>query len=176
MRQTIFSLAVLSLSLCSSAQPRRSDNSTQPAIRFVKTLSTSSFDSRLPRISLADFLSYETGSLQGKWAVVGCEKQTVPAADHANQDLVTCVQADYDVKRSELDTPGWWSLSGGGLVTILVAVKTSTNGQFRADAILNLAFTDVTGVVHQIRNLADLPMELHRLAPRTPKDLPVPVG
>jgi hypothetical protein len=62
-------------------------------MRYVKTLSTSSFDSRLPRISLADFLSYETGSLQGKWAIVECEKQTVPARNYANQDFPTCVQA-----------------------------------------------------------------------------------
>ena len=176
MRKTILSLAVLSLSLCASAQPRSSDNSTQGAIRYVKTLSTSSFDSRLPRISLADFLSYETGSLQGKWAIVECEKRTVPARDYANQDFPTCVQADYEVKRTEhLETPAR-SLSGGGLVTILVGVKTSENGQFRSKAILNLTFTDVTGAVHRIRNLDDLPMELHRPPPRTPKDLPVPVG
>jgi hypothetical protein len=176
MSQTIFSLAVLSLSLCASAQPRSSDNSTQAAIRYVKTLSTSSFDSRLPRISFADFLSYETGSVQGKWAIVECEKQIVPERNYANQDVTTCVQADYDVKRTEhLDRPAR-SLSRGGLLTILISVETSKNGQFRGEAILNLAVTDATGAVHQIRNLADLPMELHRPPPRTPKDLPVPVG
>ena len=176
MRRTIFSLALLSLSLCASAQSHSSHNSTQVAIRYVKTLSTSSFDSRLPRISLADFLSYETGSVQGKWAIVECEKQTVPARDYANQDFPTCVQADYDVKPTEqLETPAR-SLSGGGLVTILVGVKTSENSQFRGEAILNLTFTDVTGAVHQIRSLGDLPMELHRPPPRIPKDLPVPVG
>ena len=175
MRETILSLAVLSLALCASAQPA-SDNSAQVAMRFVKTLSTSSFDSRLPSISLADFLSYETGSLQGKWAIVECEKQTVPARNYANQHFPTCVQADYDVKPIEyLETPAR-SLSGGGLVTILVGVKTSETGQLPGEAILNLTFTDVTGAVHQIRNLGDLPMELHRPPPRTPKDLPVPVG
>jgi hypothetical protein len=175
MRRTIFSLAVLSLSLCASAQPRSSGNSAKAAIRYVTTVSTSSFDSLLPRISLADFLSYETGSVHGKWATVECETRTAPAADYARQDFPTCVQADYDLKPTKhLDAPVR-SLSGG-FVTILISVETCKNGQFRGEVILNLAVTDATGTVHQIRNLADLPMELHRPLPRTPKDLPFPVG
>jgi hypothetical protein len=172
MRPTIFSLAVLSLSLCASAQPRSSDNS---ATRYVKALSTSSFDSRLPRIPLADFLSYETGSAQGKWATVECGKRTAPAGDYARKGFSTCVQADYDLKSTQhLDAPTR-SLSGG-FVTILVSIETAKNGQFRGETILSLAVTDATGMVHQIRNLADLPMELQRPIPRTPKDLPSPVG
>jgi hypothetical protein len=170
------SLAILSLSLCALAQPRSSQNSAQAAIRYVKTLLTSSFDNRLPRIPLEDFLSYETGSVQGKWAIVKCEKRTTPAGDPAYQEFPTCVQADYDVKPTEhVDTPGR-SVSGGGLVTTLISVKTSKNGQFRSGAILNLAFTDATGAVREIRNLVNLPMELHRPPRRIPKDLPVPVG
>lgn len=176
MRQATFSLAILSLSLCASAQPRSSDTSTQSAIRYVKTLLTSSFDSRLPRITLEDFLSYETGSARGKWTIVECQKRTASTGDQASQDRPTCVQVDYDVKPTEnLDWHGR-SLSGGGLVTILISVKTFKNGQFRGEAILNFAFTDVTGAVHQIRNLFDLPMELHRPPPRIPRDLPMPVG
>ena len=176
MRPATFSLAILSLSLGVSAQPHSSDNSTQAAIRYVKTLSASAFDSRLPRIPLEDFLSYESGSVQGKWAIVECEKRAGPAGDYAKQEFPTRVQAVYDVKPSEhLDTPAR-SLSRGGLVTVLINVEMSNNAQFRGAAILNLAVTDATGAVHQIRNLADLPMELHRPPPRTPKDLPVPVG
>ncbi|MGB9205588.1 MAG: hypothetical protein WCB94_16650 [Terriglobales bacterium] len=142
----------------------------------MKTIFASSFDSRLPRITLEDFLSYETGSVQGKWAIIECPKRTASAGDHANQDRPTCVQADYDVKPTEnLDMPTR-SLPGGGLVAILISVKTFRNGQFRGETILNLALTDVTGAVHQLRNLFDLPMELHRPPPRIPRDLPVPVG
>ena len=106
MRQATFSLAILSLSLCASAQPRSSDTSTQSAIRYVKTLLTSSFDSRLPRITLEDFLSYETGSARGKWTIVECQKRTASTGDQASQDRPTCVQVDYDVKPTEnLDCP-----------------------------------------------------------------------
>src|SRR5271166_2912373 len=106
MRQTIFSLAVLSLSLCASAQARSSDNSAKAAIRYVKTVPTSSFDSRLPRISLADFLSYETGSVEGKWATVECDTRATPASDYAKQKFPTCIQADYDLKPTRpLDAP-----------------------------------------------------------------------
>ena len=118
----------------------------------------------------------ETATAIGTCAVVECEKRTGPAGDYAKQEFPTCVQAAYDVKPSEhLDTPAR-SLSRGGLVTVLINVEMSDNGQFRGAAILNLAVTDATGVVHQIRSLGDLPMELHRPPPRTPKDLPVPVG
>ena len=176
MRQAIFILAVLSLSLCDSAQPRTSDNSAQAVIRYVKTLSASSFDGRLPRISLADFLSYESGSVQGNWAVVECEKRATTAGNYAKRDSPTCVQADYDLKPAEhLDGPAR-SLSRGGVVAILISVERAKDGHLGGQAILKLAVTDSTGTVHQIRNPADLPMELHRPPPRTPKDVPFPVG
>ena len=176
MRPTTLSLAVLSLSLCVSAQPRSSNISTQAAIQYVKTLSTSLFDGRLPRISLEYFLSYESGSAQGKWGIVECEKQAAPAPEYTKQDFPICIQADYDVKSMEHPYTPTRSLSRGGSVTVLISVKTAKNGKFRGGTILNLVVTDVFGAVHQVRNLADLPMELHRPPPTTPKDLPLPVG
>jgi hypothetical protein len=176
MRTAAFSLVILGLSLCASAQSRSSDDNKQAVIRYVKTLLASTFDSRLPHMSLEDFLSYETGSIQGEWAIIECQNRTAPAGDDANQRCPICIQAEYDVKRTEnLDVPAR-SLSRGGLVTILISVKTFKNGQFQGEAILNLVLTDVTGVVHQLHNLFDLPVELHRPPPRIPRDLPVPTG
>ena len=165
----------MSLSLCAWAQPHSSDNSAQAVIRYLKNVSAASFDSRLPRVSLADFLSYETGAAGGKWTVVQRETGTDPAGKDARKFL-TCVQAEYDLKTSEHPwTPGR-SLSGGGLLTALVRVERLNKGQFRDPTILNLTITDVTGSVHQVRRLGDVPMELQRLPAITPKDLLVPAG
>ena len=38
------------------------------------------------------------------------------------------------------------------------------------------ATTDLSGISRPVRHLGDLPMELHRPAPRLPRDLPVPAG
>ena len=176
MRRTIFSLVLTSLLLNCSAQPASALNGTRAAIRYVKTLPSSSFDRRLPHLALEDFLSYETGSARGKWDVVDCPKQSVPVAGHPKSDLAACVQADYEIKATEDVWTTARSLSGGGVLTALIIVVQLKGGQFREANILNLTFTDATGAVHQINDLFDVPMELHRPALVIPKDIPPPVG
>ena len=140
------------------AQPRSAPNAQQAVIQHVKNLPAASFDSRLPRVSLEYFLAYETGDELAKWTVTECEKQpklnTAPPAP-------ICVQADFDV-------------NGQALVTVLVRTESSLNAQFRANTIVNITFTDQTGSSRRIKNLVDLPMELHRAQPRIPKELPTP--
>lgn len=167
----------MSLSLLASAQQSRlSLAPVQSTIRYAEAVPASSFDSPLPDISLAYFLSYETGTAEGMWSVVDCPKQTDSGLGKTMQS--TCVQAEHDVYQANYFRKPARSLSSGGVLTVLISVQSRNDGGFRGEAILKLSLTDVSGAVHAIRNLIDLPMELHKSFPvlPPPRDLPVPAG
>lgn len=74
-----------------------------------------------------------------------------------------CVEADFESKNRST-------------VTVLVSIGTFKGGPTGVPALLKVTITDVSGISRPVRHLGDLPMELHRPAPRLPRDLPVPVG
>lgn len=161
MRRPFFSFAIVGISLCALAQTRSSAKTEATAIQHLKNLSASSFDSRLPRVSLEYFLAYETNDAPAKWALTECEKQSTDGNVAQRHNSPHCIQADFD-------------LNDGGALTIVIRVEESQNEQFSNGFLVGLTVLDVTGKVRQIRSLGDLPMELHRLPSRTPKDLPLP--
>lgn len=156
--RTTLILALLSLSICALAQTSLPKNNQVHVVQYVKSLSASSFDSRLPRISLDYFLAYETKDAHAEWIVTRCDEHA--AGPKHNSPI--CVQADFD-------------LNSGGLLTILIRVDEPQDEQLRSESLVRLEVTEASGHVRQIRNLIDLPMELHRIRPSTPlKDMPLP--
>jgi hypothetical protein len=162
MRRTILSLTLISLSLCALAQTPSLSKNDEQTIQHVKSLLASSFDSRLPRVSLEYFLAYETDGAPAKWIIGGCSRQSTDNSDGVGHNRPICVQADFD-------------LNDGGALTILIRVEESQNWKLADASLMTLTVTKSTGNFRQIRSLGDLPMELHRAFPsKIPKDLPPP--
>ena len=55
-------------------------------------------------------------------------------------------------------------------VTVLVSVGALKGGPSRVSALLSVTISDLSGISRPVRRLGDLPMELHRPAPRPPRD------
>jgi hypothetical protein len=163
MRQMILSLWVLQLTVCLWAQPSSANKMEKTAIRRAKSLIVSSFDRSLPNVSLEFFLRNEGGGAPIKWKVNDCGEQTGNPATDRRRDSPMCVEAGFDVK-------------DGNPVTVLVSVGTFKEGPSGVPALLRVTITDISGIIRPVRQLGDLPMELHRPPPRLPQDLPVPVG
>jgi|HubBroStandDraft_6_1064221.scaffolds.fasta_scaffold253145_3 hypothetical protein len=163
MRRVLFSLGFLSLTVFSVAQPRPSTRTENAAVQRVKKLLVSSFDSRLPNVSFEYFLRYETEGAPIKWEAADCGKESANPTIKPNPLTQTCVQADVD-------------LTTGGAVTVIVFVAAFKDGRFGDAALVSMTVTELTGNVHHVSALADLPMELHRRPSRAPKDLPMPAG
>ena len=158
----ILSPWLLLLTVCSWAQPSSTKKTEKAAIRRAKNLMVSSLDRSLPNVSLEFFLRNEGGGAPIKWEVNDCGEQIENLATDRGHDSPMCVVADFDVKDR-------------AAVTILVSVGTFKGGPSGVPALWRVTIT-LSGISRPVRHLGDLPMELHRPAPRLPRDLPVPVG
>ena len=163
MRQMILSLWVLLLTVCLWPQPSSTNKTEKAAIRRAKSLIVSSFDRSLPNVSLEFFLKNEGGGAPIKWEVNDCGKQNGNPATDDRRDPPMCVEADFEAKNLTA-------------VTVLVSVGTSKGGPSGVPALLRVTVTDLSGISRPVHHLGDLPMELHRPAPRLPRDLPDRVG
>lgn len=153
MHQTI---CLLLLTACLSAQS--TSNAARAAIRKAKNLPVSSLDSRLPKVSLKFFLKYEAAGAPIAWAISDCDDD--PATRHS-ADSPVCVEADFSLK------------SG---TTVAVVVSVGNLGRIQGHtALVRATVTNLGGLPRIVRRLGDLPMELQRWAPETPRDLPLPV-
>ena len=149
----ILSLWVLLLTVCLWAQPSSANKTEKAAIRRVKSLIVSTFDRSLPNVSLEFFLRNEGGGAPIKWEVNDCGKQNGNPATDRRRDPPMCVEADFDVK-------GW------NAVAVLVSVGTFKGGPSGVPALLRVTITDMSGISRPVHHLGDLPMELHRPAPK----------
>ena len=129
----------------------------QAAIQRAKTTLVSSLDSSLPKVTLEFFLNYESGGADIRWEVNDCGEQTGSPADRGS-DSPMCVEADFTK-----DQTG---------VTVTVSVGTFKKGVSGAPALFYIAVQDSSGKSHSLRRLGDLPKELHRPPPKSPRDLP----
>lgn len=131
-----------------------------------KSLIVSSFDRSLPNVSLEFFLKNEGEGAPIKWEVNDCGemrgRERIPATDDGRYPPM-CVEADFEAKSRIA-------------VTVLVSVGTFKGGPSGVPALLSVTITDLSGISRPVRHLGDLPMELHRPAPRLPRDVPDPVG
>jgi len=162
MRRMVLNFWVLLLTVCLWAQQSSVNNTERVAIQRAKNLIVSSFDRSLPNVSLEFFLKYEGGGAPIKWDVNDCGDQTGDPALDQEDGSPTCVEADFEFK-------------GQTAVTILVSVGTFKRGPSTVPALISVTITE-NGTSCSVRHLSDLPVELHRPAPRLPRDLPVPMG
>ena len=142
------------------AQPSVPDKTEQAAVQGAKNVLVSSLDHSLPKVSLEFFLNYESGSADIHWEVNDCGEQNGNPATDSGSDTPMCVEADFAKDQTD--------------VTVLVSVGTFKKGPSGAPALFNVTVQGPSGKIHSLRRLGELPKELHRPAPRMPRDLPVP--
>lgn len=159
MRQVIFGLLVLLLTLSLWAQARTPGQVENAAIRHGKSLIVSSLDRSLPNVSLEHFLEYESEGAPIKWRVSDCGEQT----GNPVHDKEICIEAEFEIKQQTT-------------VTILISVGTLSKRRSGVAAFIGGTITDTYGSSRPVRRLSDLPMELHRPLPKLPRDLPLPSG
>lgn len=158
MRRKILSLCfLLIVSVFSEAQSR--NKAETAAILRAKNALVSSFDSSLPKVSLEFFLKYEAGGAPITWERADCGQESAnPPMDHGSGHPL-CVAASFD--------------KGQTAVTVIVSVGTLQIGRPGTPALLRVSIDGPSGRIESLR-LRDLPRELHRPAPREPRDLSAP--
>ncbi len=165
MRRAILSLGFIALSVCALAQSPSSATREKNAVQHAKNLLASSFDSRLPRIPLEYFLDYETDGAPRTWTIAQCDEQSKHPDGESTSGAAVCVRAQYELKSGEY-------------LTVLIKFEETQTGNVVGQQIVKLAVGQMTGHVRPLRNLGDLPMELHRrlesIPSKTPRDLPSP--
>jgi hypothetical protein len=159
----ILSLSVLLLTVYVWAQPPSANKKQKAAIQRAKNLIVSSFDRSLPNVSLEFFLKYEAAGAPVKWEVNDCGEQPGNPGNDQGRESPMCVEADFDYKART------------AAVTVLVSVGSFKRGPIGVPALFSVTITQ-SGTSRPVPHLGDLPMELHRSAPRLPRDLPEPVG
>jgi hypothetical protein len=133
------------------------------AIKRVKDVDVSSLDRGLPKVTLEFFLKYEGAGAPIKWQMSNCEQLNANPSSHRERDSRICVEADIDLK-------------GDRSATIIVSVGTLKTGPVDVPTLFRVTVTDPGGLAHAVPRLSDLPMELHRRPPKSPRDLPFPTG
>jgi hypothetical protein len=159
MWRMILSLCVLLVVSVAAAQGQSIGKTEQATLQRAKSALVSSLDSSLPKVSLEFFLNYESGGADIRWEVNDCGEQTGNPATDRGTDSPMCVQADFTKDRTD--------------VTVMVSVGTFPKGPSGKPALFGVTVHGPSGRVHSLR-LGDLPKELHRPAPRMPRDLPLP--
>lgn len=141
------------------AQQANPNKAEDAAIRQVKTVDISSLDRGLPKVTLDFFLKYEGEGAPIKWRTVKCD--LLNGNSSVDRGLL-CVEADIVLKDDRS-------------ATIVVSVGTLKTGLACTPTLASVTITDATGMVHAVR-LSDLPMQLHRPPPKSPRDMPFPAG
>lgn len=137
------------------------DKTEKAAIQRVKNALVSSLDSSLPKVSLEFFLNYESGGAPIQWQLIDCGEPTGKPSTNRGTDSPLCVEADFE--KDQMD------------VAVLISAGTLKNGPLSLPALLRVTVNGPGGKSHSLRRLGELPKELHRPAPRSPRDFPVPV-
>ncbi len=156
-RRTLLYLLLL-LATCLWAQSPPADKVEQSTIANAKKIQASKIDARLPRVSLAFFLDYESEGAPIHWKVNDCGDQTGnPSADQG-RNFPVCVEAGFDVHHRS--------------VSVVIAVGNSTQRDRATPGFFSGTITDPDGTSHSIKQLGDLPAQLRRPFPRQLRDLP----
>ena len=161
MRRTVFYLPLL-LTSCLWAQSSPADEAEQSTIAHAKKILVSKIDARLPKVSLEFFLNYESEGAPIHWEVNDCGEQTGNPAVDQGRNFPVCVEAAFDVHHRS--------------VSIMIAVGTLDQKDRGTPGFFSGAITDPGGTRHSIRQLGDLPAQLHRPFPRQARGLPDAVG
>jgi hypothetical protein len=137
--------------------------SEKDTVERVKSLLVSSLDSGLPKVTLEFFLKYEGEGGPIEWRVSNCEQRKGDGAHDRERESVSCVRANIALKDNRSAT----------VVISIEALKGHPNG---VPTVHRVTVTDPNGVARVLSRLSDLIVELHRPLPKSPRDLPLPVG
>jgi hypothetical protein len=163
MRRIVLSLGFLMAAVFLWAQPPTSKKIEKAAIRRAKSAMVSTFDRGLPKVTLEFFLNYEAAGATVPWGVADCGEQSGDPAIDRGRDFPMCVEAYFVVK-------------GGISVGVVVAVGTLKKGLSGTPELSSVTVSDSRGGFRTVRQLGDLPKELHRPLPRQPLDIEISVG
>jgi len=154
------SFCLLVLEGCLWAQPQSGDRAEAATIQRVKNTLASSLDSSLPKVSLEFFLKYESGGAPIQWEVNDCVEQAGNPPTDRGSDPPICVEADFQKDQTA--------------VTVMVSVGSLKKGSSGTPAVFSVMVNNPSGRSHSLSRLGDLPKELHRPSPKSPRDLPTP--
>ena len=143
----------------SSHSTRAEDND----IERVKTLQVSSLDHSLPRVTVKLFLNYEGGGVPIAWRASNCDQGKMNGPHDGKRKFITCVEADLELKDDRR-------------AHIVVSIEESKAHPEGLPRVIRVAVTDTSGRTRVLEHLSDWPVELNRPLPKTPRDLPLPVG
>ena len=163
MRQAFLYLWFLFFATSLWGQMSSASKREKTAIQRVKKAPVSLLDRGLPKVSLEFFLKSEGEGAPIRWEVSDCGEQTGSPAVDQERDFPKCVVADMELRDRHA-------------VTVFIAVGTLKSGLVGVPALFSVTVIDPSGLIHPVRHLSDLPVELHRPQPKWPRDLPVPVG
>jgi hypothetical protein len=139
---------------------QQSANKTEKAaIQRAKNVLVSSLDSSLPKVSLEFFLNYEAGGAPIQWEVNDCGEQTGKRLRDRGASAL-CVEADFAKDQTD--------------VAVMVSVGTLKKGPSGVPVLVRVTVNGPGGRSRSPR-LGELPKELHRPAPKSPRDFPAPI-
>ena len=160
MRKIVLSLSLLLLVRGLYAQSSPEEKKERETIQHAKTLLVSTLDSSLPKVSLEYFLKYESAGAAIHWETNDCGEQTGDPEIDKGRGFPICVEADFDFEHRA--------------ITIFIAVGTADKGVSGAPALFSATITEPDGKVKSLRQLGELPKELHRPLPKSPRNVPDP--
>lgn len=108
-------------------------------------------------MTLEFFLKYEGEGAPIKWRTSNCDQLNGNPFIDRERDSTICVEADVDLK-------------GDRSATVVVSVGRLKTGPVGVPTVFSVTVTDPSGMAHAVRRLSDLPMELHRPLPKSPRD------
>lgn len=156
----ILSVLIIALPVSLWAQ-HLSAKAEKAVIEHVKHVSVSKLDGILPDVSLEFFLEYEGGGVAIRWETEQCpvagKSAVVP--DHGSN---ICVKATLNLKNNRS-------------ASILLSVGANKDAS-DIPTVLDLTVVNQNGAIHHIHKLSNLPVELHRPPPKSPRDLRLPEG
>ena len=134
----------------------------EATIERVQGLQASSLDPNLPKVTLEFFLQYEGEGAPIKWGMGNCDQRRRNPVTNSKQGPTVCVKAEIDLKDNRS-------------VMVVVSLGTPKPRPTSVPTVFSVMITD-QGRIRDVQRLSDLPMELHRPLPKSPRDLPLPAG
>jgi hypothetical protein len=154
---------ILVLFSCSLwAQQPYTNREEEASIERVKSLQAASLDPGLPKVTLEFFLKYEGEGAPIKWRVSNCDRLTRNPVTDSGRDPALCVTAEIDLKDNRS-------------AIVVVSLGTPKPRPSSVPTLFSVTVIDQGGI-RDVRRLSDLPMELHRPLPKSPRDSPLPAG
>jgi hypothetical protein len=146
----VITALVVAILACAEAPPLSKRDKL--AIERAKNVLVSSFDKRLPKVTLEYFLTSESNDGRVEWEVNDCGEQSGNPAVDRGRDFPLCAQAT--VSGRELRT-----------VTVMVGVGTYKKGIAGTPGLYGVTVSDENG--DRAVKLFDVPAEMHRGRPKT---------